>query len=390
MSDVRPIPPRMTWAQVHARRLQRHWLVEPAADARPADVCGRIAGAHAQVMAAAELSLGIRMATGTRSDVRQALWVDRSLVKTFGPRGTVHLLPAHELPMWTSALSSVPAGPDGLPPELRLSDAQTAEIVAAIDAAVRDAELTLDELGERVVAATGPWADARVIPAFNEMWPRWRRAIIPAARQGVLCFGPDRGRNVTYTSPRRWLPGFAPADPDAAIADLVRRYLSGYGPATPAQFAQWLAAPKRWAIDLFERLGRGADGGRRRRHARLAADRRPGRIGTPTPGGQTPALLRRVHGRLSPARAAVPGSCRAAGTVTRPGRQRAGIARGRGRWRRVAPATVRQDPPHPGGAIRAAQHASARRARRAGRTAGADPGGRPLLTIGVVEAGRHL
>ena len=161
-------------------------------------------------MAAAELSVGLRMATATRSDVRQALWVDRSLIKTFGPRGTVHLLPAHELPMWTSSLSSVPAGPDGLPPGLRLSDTQTAEIIAAMDAAVRDAELTLDELGERVVAATGPWADERVIPAFNEMWPRWRRAIIPAARQGVLCFGPDRGRNVTYTSPRRWLPGFHP------------------------------------------------------------------------------------------------------------------------------------------------------------------------------------
>jgi hypothetical protein len=149
MSDVRPIPPRMTWPQVHARRLQRHWLVEPAADARPGDVCGQIAGAHAQVMAAAELSLGIRMETGTRSDVRQALWVDRSLVKTFGPRGTVQLLPAHELPMWTSALSSVPAGPDGLPSELRLSDAETTKIIVAMGMAVRDTELTLDELGEQ-------------------------------------------------------------------------------------------------------------------------------------------------------------------------------------------------------------------------------------------------
>jgi hypothetical protein len=255
MSAGRSILPPMTWSQVHARRLQRHRLADPVSAARPAEVCSSIAGAHAQVMAAAELSVGLRMATGSRSDIRQALWVDRSLIKTFGPRGTVHLLPTSELPMWTGALSSVPAGSDSLSPELRLGDAEMIEIISAMDTAVRDAELTLDELGERVVAATGPWADARVIPAFNEMWPRWRRAIIPAARQGVLCFGPDRGRNVTYTSPRRWLPGFVPADPDAAIADLVRRYLFAYGPATPAQFAQWLAAPKRWATGLFERMG---------------------------------------------------------------------------------------------------------------------------------------
>ena len=71
---------------------------------------------------------------------------------------------------------------------------------------------------------------------------------------GVLCFGPSRGRKVTYTSPRRWLPGFRPAEPEPALAELVRRYLSAYGPATPVQFAQWLGAPRRWAAGLFGSL----------------------------------------------------------------------------------------------------------------------------------------
>jgi hypothetical protein len=34
----------------------------------------------------------------------------------------------------------------------------------------------------------------------------------------------------------------------------VRRYLHAYGPATPAQFAQWLAMPPRWATELFDSL----------------------------------------------------------------------------------------------------------------------------------------
>jgi hypothetical protein len=72
--------------------------------------------------------------------------------------------------------------------------------------------------------------------------------------RGALCFGPNRGRKVTYTSPRRWLPGFRPAAAQPALAGLVRGYLRAYGPATPAQFAQWLGAPRRWAAELFSSL----------------------------------------------------------------------------------------------------------------------------------------
>ena len=83
----------MTWAGVTARRLTRHALTEPAGDLGAAEIAGVLCGAHAQVLSAAELSIGRRIAGATRADVRRALWTDRTLVKTFGPRGTVHLLP---------------------------------------------------------------------------------------------------------------------------------------------------------------------------------------------------------------------------------------------------------------------------------------------------------
>jgi hypothetical protein len=70
----------------------------------------------------------------------------------------------------------------------------------------------------------------------------------------VLCFGPDRGRKVTYTSPHRWLPGFRPADGDTALRALVRRYLYAYGPASPQHFAKWLNIPPRHAAALFGTL----------------------------------------------------------------------------------------------------------------------------------------
>jgi hypothetical protein len=95
--------------------MARQALTEAATGLGPADIAGVLCGAHAQVLSAAELSIGRRIAGATRADIQRALWEDRALVKTFGPRGTVHLLPAADLP-WDSAVglpSSVPAHPDG-------------------------------------------------------------------------------------------------------------------------------------------------------------------------------------------------------------------------------------------------------------------------------------
>ena len=246
---------RLSWAQVCARRLERHALAAPAPGARPGDIAAVLCGAHAQVLSAAELSIGLRIAGATRGDVRRALWEERSLVKTCGSRGTVHLLATRDLPLWTGALAAVPRPPSPFPAHVRLTPEQTEQIVAAIAVALADAELTVDELTEAVVAQAGSWAGDLVMPAFQGMWPRWRQALTVAAHRGVLCFGPNRGRKVTYTHPRRWLPGFAPAGERAALAWLVRGYLYAYGPATSRHFAQWLAAPPRWAADVFDSLG---------------------------------------------------------------------------------------------------------------------------------------
>lgn len=88
--------------------MARHALAEPAADLRPDAIAGVLCGAHAQLLGAAELSIGRRITGATRADVRRALWEERTLVKTFGPRGTIHLLPAADLAMWTGALSALP------------------------------------------------------------------------------------------------------------------------------------------------------------------------------------------------------------------------------------------------------------------------------------------
>jgi hypothetical protein len=238
------------WEDANRRRLARHGLSAPLSSVPGA--AAAMAGVHAQVLSAAEISLALRIAGATRADVAGALWDERSLVKTFGPRGTVHLLPASDLSWWLAALGSVPST-GGHPDGVRLLPDETDAIVAALDAALREEDRTSDELDTYVAEACGPWAAEESMAAFGGFWPRWRQALGVAAVRGAVCFGPNRGRKVAYASPSRWLSDLALPEPGAAQLQLLRAYLAAYGPATPAHLARWLATSPTWATELFAR-----------------------------------------------------------------------------------------------------------------------------------------
>jgi hypothetical protein len=174
----------LTWSGVTARRMARHALTEPATDLGPAGIAGVLCGVHAQVLGAAEFSLGRRIAGGARADVRRALWAERTLVKSFGPRGTVHLLPTADLPMWTGALSALPSPVPAHPEGVRFTPGQAEQVIAAIGDALADAELTVDELTEALADLAGPWAVAQTMEAFGGKWPRWRQLTSTAAPPG--------------------------------------------------------------------------------------------------------------------------------------------------------------------------------------------------------------
>ncbi|MCE7008332.1 winged helix DNA-binding domain-containing protein [Kibdelosporangium philippinense] len=235
---------RFSWTDVCARRLTQHGLSAPL-DAQPVDVVSAMAGTHAQVQSAAELGIALRLKEATRADVQQA----QGLVKTFGQRGTVHLLPAAELPMWLGAFAAIPPGPNPWEEHVRMTDEQTETVFAAIGTALAGKELTIDELTSALVDLAGPWAADRVMPAFQDYWPRWRTVTHLAAVRGVLCFGANKGRKVTYTN-----PGVTPAPAAQSLEHVVRSYLRSYGPSTPQRFTHWLSAPIKWATEVFSSI----------------------------------------------------------------------------------------------------------------------------------------
>ncbi|HEY3560777.1 MAG TPA: winged helix DNA-binding domain-containing protein [Kribbella sp.] len=236
----------IAWESVVARRIRRHFLAEPA-DCAVEAVRG-MCGAHAQIGAAGEASVALRVKGATRETVQR----DDGLVKTFGPRGTVHLLPLEDLPLWTGALSALPG--NGQQPEpIRMTPDEIDQVVMAIGEALSQDDLTVDELTEEVVQRTGEWARTPTIPAFQGAWARWRQAISVAAHAGVLCHGPMRGRLTTYSNPHRLRP-FDPMPAGKALQELLHRYLYSYGPATPQQFARWLKTTPTVVKPYFEDL----------------------------------------------------------------------------------------------------------------------------------------
>ena len=97
---------KLSWRRAAAWRIRRHHLDRRAPSGSMLAVASRLCGLHAQVISSAELTLWARVDDLDRQAVRRALWEERTLVKTWAMRGTLHLLPAHELPVWHAALGT--------------------------------------------------------------------------------------------------------------------------------------------------------------------------------------------------------------------------------------------------------------------------------------------
>ncbi len=222
----------ISWAQVHRFRLARHHLLTPAPKKDLVRVIGDIGGAQAQVMSAAELQVVVR-AECTVDDVRKSLWKDKKLIKTWLMRGTLHLIPSHDLPLYAAALNTYGMrNTNAWLKWMQITEPELVDLIDAIGEALDGQPLTRDEL----IAKVGKGRSERIQLAMRS---GWGGVLKPVARKGLLCFGPSRGPSVTFTRPAQWLGAWREVDPDGALIEVARRYLRAYGPATKTDFTRW-------------------------------------------------------------------------------------------------------------------------------------------------------
>jgi hypothetical protein len=242
----------LTWPRVLAWRLTRQHLDHRATRGEALGVVQQICGLHAQVMSSAELTLWARVQDLEPDAVQKALWEEHKLVKTWAMRGTLHLLPAAELPIWVGAQSVLKPRYHS-PSWLRHFDLTREEaeaLIAAIPEALDRRMLTREELAQEVGKLVGSEE------LGGKLRHSWGALLKPAAFRGDLLFAPSAGQNVRFARPDQWLPGWEPADTEEAVREVTRRYLAAYGPATREEFARWFGTTSTaQARRLIESLG---------------------------------------------------------------------------------------------------------------------------------------
>jgi hypothetical protein len=167
--------------------------------------------------------------------VLDALWKKRSLVKTWAMRGTLHLFSADEFPLYAAAMQSRDHWRK--PHWLKAFGVPLGEMEAIIkgihDVLDDGRHLTRVQLSGEVASRVGERA-GRKLSADS-----WGALLKPAAAAGVLAFGPNVGRNVSFVRPDRWLANWRDVDPLEAIQDVLRMFVHMHGPTRPENFVHW-------------------------------------------------------------------------------------------------------------------------------------------------------
>ena len=159
--------------------------------------------------------------------------------------------------------------------------------MAAIDTALDGQLMTREELGSEIERIT------RSKGVKEKVQGSWGPYLKPASFQGRLCFGPNEGQRVRFTSPASWVKGELTVAPgDAALREVTRRYLGAFGPATREDLARWWgvqpAQGGRMLAALEDELVavdvEGTAGWMLARHAHEAAAARPVQLARLLPG----------------------------------------------------------------------------------------------------------
>lgn len=242
MAAARAIAPN----RVAALRAASQRLHRPASGPRDAAALLRaIGGAQSQEPRAGRLQLRARSRTLTSAEIERARTDERSVVRSWLMRGTVHLVATEDigwlLPLFSDRIS---AWSRRRLAQLGLSDAQRERAV---------------EAARRALATQGPMARSEVVEVASRAGveiddQRRVHLFILLCAEGIACIGPDKGRESTVVATADWIGEPRRRGREESLADLARLYVRAYAPASERDFAFWSGLPLRDCRRGLERI----------------------------------------------------------------------------------------------------------------------------------------
>ncbi len=211
-------------------RSQRLIPLNAGAAASPAQVLREVCGIQAQDLPAAQLAMHARDEALSLAAIERARQAERTIVRTWGMRGTLHLFAVEDARWLVPFLGPIfIAGDRRRFVELGWDAERSARGLRILrDAIARQGELTREEIIRLLRAGGLPYEGQAPV-----------HLIFRAAMEGILCEGASLGSKPTYISFADWAGSPQPLPREIALAELTRRYLAAYGPAGPDDFARW-------------------------------------------------------------------------------------------------------------------------------------------------------
>jgi hypothetical protein len=196
---------------------------------QPSEIVAWLGAMQAQDYLGTLWAVGLRLPGSTETAVEQAL-NDRTIVRTWPMRGTLHLVAAADVRWMLDLLAPRRlAQSAGRRKQLGIDEATLAHSREVCQQALqggkqlaRPAMFAL--LQSHGIATTGQ----RGIHILGHL-----------AQEGLLCLGARAGKQFTFTLLDEWAPQARHLEHGAAWAELARRYFTSHGPATVHDFAWW-------------------------------------------------------------------------------------------------------------------------------------------------------
>jgi hypothetical protein len=211
-------------------------LHRPLSARDPAAIARAIGGAQAQDVYAGPQQFRSRSRRLTAADITRARADDRSLLRTWVMRMTIHLIPTEDSGWW------LPLFEPGIEKWSRRRLEQLGMPATKQDRALKvvarvlaeEGALTRSEVRERIEAA-----------GISLNSQTGMHIVLTAVVSGIACLGPDRGRATCLVRRGDWLGTLPRFDRELAMAELARVYLRAFAPATDRDFAYWSGLPLR-------------------------------------------------------------------------------------------------------------------------------------------------